>query len=539
MLINRIRVLLVLWALHHATGLHTRSWQTTRTNSIGRHHRNYYHFGISRRKSPCSFKLQPFISQTTLNDSSIPLEEVDLLYNKRKELFYDTEQDRYIEVKATSHREDERKKRRRTSLSGFVTRSLIPRISVALFPAGVTSNYFAFIRWRVLQRFVNANLHVFGTQSLLLGLGIKSRSAHLGALSAALNWVLKDALGKIVRMLWASHMGRRFDSDAKRWRFRSSFVFAAGNGLEIITYIYPGLFLVWATLANCCKQISMLTSSSTRTAIYNSFRDGSRENIGDITAKGEAQIAIVDLLGIASGVTLSRYIGTSVKSVVAIYAVLQVLEIFCMYRQLRNVVYRVLNFERLVTIAESYIKGHTETVLVNGERSIPTPEVLSRSERIFWPPKHLARRSLAFGSIGRAKLSPQELESLLEIFKKEHFLLVVGANIKNPPDRLLPAHPSRTTEEGCHIVLHTKASNLDIVKSTFALLLLRQALAPLDAEPSSMRTKDYLPLIKESLEKTNETFPGFLRELYKQGWESPARFMFGRVRMRADWPIQK
>ena len=77
----------------------------------------------------------------------------------------------------------------------------------------------------------------------------------------------------------------------------------------------------------------MLTSSATRNALYNSFKridgvdggkssdsvhgrnstvtggrrrsGGASENIGDITAKGEAQIAVVDLLGIASGICLS------------------------------------------------------------------------------------------------------------------------------------------------------------------------------------------------------------------------------------------
>ena len=77
----------------------------------------------------------------------------------------------------------------------------------------------------------------------------------------------------------------------------------------------------------------MLTSSATRNALYNSFKridgvnggksielasgqnstaiptrrgaSGATENIGDITAKGEAQIAVVDLLGIASGICLS------------------------------------------------------------------------------------------------------------------------------------------------------------------------------------------------------------------------------------------
>ena len=167
-----------------------------------------------------------------------------------------------------------------------------------------------------------------------MGLGIKSSATQLGALSAALKWVLKDALGKLVHMALASHMGRRFDSDAKQWRYRSSFVFAFGNFLEITTYILPSMFLVWATLANCFKQVSFLANSATRTAIYNSFWDGSRENIGDITAKGEAQITTVDSLGIASGVALSRVVGTSVQSVLAVYTVLQISEIYCMYRQL-------------------------------------------------------------------------------------------------------------------------------------------------------------------------------------------------------------
>lgn len=136
-----------------------------------------------------------------------------------------------------------------------------------------------------------------------MGLGIKSKHASTLGLSAALNWVLKDALGKIVRMVWASRMGRKFDPDAKRWRYRSSLLFAVGNGLEVLTYVYPSLFLLLATLANSLKQMSMLTSSSTRNAVYNSF--ASKENIGDITAKGEAQIAFVDLFGIASGIFLS------------------------------------------------------------------------------------------------------------------------------------------------------------------------------------------------------------------------------------------
>ena len=224
-------------------------------------------------------------------------------------------------------------------------------LNSAFVPEGVSQSYYRYVRWRILQRFVNANVHVIGTQSLLMGLRGMQRgrivaaaaaggAATLGA-AAATNWVLKDTLGKVVRMAWASRMGRKFDPDAKRWRFRASLIYALGNGLEVSTYLHPQYFLVLAMLANSCKQMSMLTSSATRNAIYNSFRridnessssggaaataganghngsaaatgsgnsrrgSGGMENIGDITAKGEAQIAVVDLLGIFSGICLS------------------------------------------------------------------------------------------------------------------------------------------------------------------------------------------------------------------------------------------
>jgi hypothetical protein len=494
------------------------------------------------------------------------LSEVDVLYESRSSLVFDPIQERYIKRNNYHSKDLATKQSSAQVASSFFRRNIMPRLSVAFLPAGVTPNYYRFIRWRVTQRFVNANLHVFGTQSLLLGLNFKSSSSlELGALSAALKWVLKDALGKIVRMLWAAQMGGRFDSDARRWRYRSAFCFAAGNGLEIVTYIFPQYFLLFATLGNCCKQVSMLTSSSTRTAIYNSFRDGSRENIGDITAKGEAQIAIVDLLGIASGVSLSRFLGTSVQSVLAAYVTLQALEIVCMYRQLRSVEYRVLNFERMIEVIGDFVDSVQATPTLNGTdavtaavnaaktslvtviedvpQGIMTPQQMAVTERIFLPPKNLSRRSKAFGSLGRAKLSPMELEKLLHIFRRERFILVVGANVKNPSGGLgrrhkRPHNRSIALQENCHIVLHSQATNLDIAKSTLALILLRSKLRVSQFDPTVVRSMDCMELIESSSREADQLFQLLLRKLSKQGWESPARFMFGRVHMRAEWPLQ-
>jgi hypothetical protein len=457
------------------------------------------------------------------------ISEVDVQYNTTTSLRYDPKLERFVTTRQVYEGRD-------PAISRTLTR-LGTIISSAFLPEGVKESYYPYMRWRILQRFVNANLNVIGTQSLLLALGIKSRSS-LG-LSAALNWVLKDALGKIARMLWASKMGRRFDSDAKRWRFRAAFLFAFGNYLEIVTYIHPQLFLLYATTANCFKQVAMLTSSSTRTAIYNSFRDGTRENIGDITAKGEAQIATVDLFGIASGVYLSRAVGTSVSSVLGLYVALQALEIVFMYSEIRSVQFSVLNFERLVQIIEGFCHSQINNSTQSSPTILPTPEEMSSTgERIFLPPKRLARRALAFGSLGRARLAPTELSSLMDMFQNERFLLVVGANTKR---RRWFGCRQRTYEEemkeNCHVVLHVDATNMDIVKSTLALSLLREKLAASEKR-AGVRTSDCWDIIEEAGKQADRLFPVLLRQMSDQGWAPPARFMFGRVHSRAKWPLR-
>ena len=167
------------------------------------------------------------------------------------------------------------------------------------------------------------------------------------------------------------------------------------------------VFLLFATLSNCLKQISMLTSSSTRNVIYNSFKGPNHSNIGDITAKGEAQISFVDLFGTSFGIFLSRRVGVSVCRLVACYALLQSMEVACMYMQIRSVVLKTYNFERLWGNVEGFVRGYVEGGKL-GE--IETPKDVARKERIFLKPKNCRRRADAFGSFKRANLDPDELK---------------------------------------------------------------------------------------------------------------------------------
>ncbi len=129
---------------------------------------------------------------------------------------------------------------------------LVPFIRHIFIPEDVSPDYISFTRWRCTQRFLSSTVNVFGTKALLIALGVNSK--HLGAI-ATTSWVLKDALGKLGRILWAGKMGQRFDADAKRWRFRSSLFYGIGSGLEIGTYVLPSLFFLFASCGNILKQV--------------------------------------------------------------------------------------------------------------------------------------------------------------------------------------------------------------------------------------------------------------------------------------------
>ena len=167
---------------------------------------------------------------------------------------------------------------------------------------------------------------------------------------------------------------------------------------------------------------------------------------------------------------------------------------------------------------------------------------------MFLPPKHLARRQIAFGSLGRSKLTPEELDHLIRMFAGDRFLLAVGENVKYPRYsnrwqkllRRLRTRRDRVTrlQENCHIVLHSQATNLDIVKSTLALTLLRRKLSTSPTlDPATMRSSDCYDLLAASLREANQRMAPLMRQISRKGWESPARLMFGSVKMRAEWPL--
>lgn len=372
----------------------------------------------------------------------------------------------------------------------------------SFFPDDVTPDYYSFTAWRFSQRCVSATIGVFGTSSLLFALGI--RSGRIGQ-AAVISWVLKEGLGRVGKMIWAGSMGKDFDVDPKRWRFRSAMLYAMGNGLEIVTQIFPASFLVFATMANSMKQVSMLTSSATRNAMYRSFGERS-QNIANITAKGEAQIVVADLIGMGCGIRLSKILGSSRQNILATYIGLTVLDLFGIYMELRQVVFRTLNAERSSILVKEYVR----------KGRLMTPSEVSPKERIFLKPRY--KMKVRLSSIAKAATCPKELDMLLRIFRREFFL--VGM-------------PKTKGEGPCRLVLRKGASNQDVLRAFLVVGYVERQLRNRGKKEEIM-LEEQEQILKSARKSAKKHFKHFFNAATQAGW-STETLLFNTMKRRGYW----
>lgn len=94
---------------------------------------------------------------------------------------------------------------------------------------------------------------------------------------------MKDGLGQLGGILFASRYGKNFDEDIKKWRFMAQVALNISIYIDILTLKFPHHFLLLASIANVGKNICFLLSSASRASINARF--AKNNNIGDISGK--------------------------------------------------------------------------------------------------------------------------------------------------------------------------------------------------------------------------------------------------------------
>ncbi|XP_047047054.1 protein root UVB sensitive 1, chloroplastic-like [Lolium rigidum] len=295
------------------------------------------------------------------------------------------------------------------------------------YPHSVSSDYMHYSLWRGVQGVASQISGVLSTQALLYAVGLGK-----GAIptAAAVNWVLKDGLGYLSKIL-LSKFGRHFDVNPKGWRLFADLLENAAYGLEILTPVFPHLFVPIGAAAGAGRSAAALIQAATRSCFYAGF--AVQRNFAEVIAKGEAQGMVSKFLGIMLGIALANRIGSSVPLALISFAGVTVVHMYCNLKSYQSIQLRTLNpYRASLVFSEYLLSGQVPSVKeVNDEEPLfPNSSVgaqLKKSEILSAEAKDAAERICRRLQLG-SKLSEiienkEDAHALVDLYKDEQYLL--------------------------------------------------------------------------------------------------------------------
>uniref|UniRef100_A0A0D9W389 DUF647 domain-containing protein n=1 Tax=Leersia perrieri TaxID=77586 RepID=A0A0D9W389_9ORYZ len=320
------------------------------------------------------------------------------------------------------------------------------------YPHSVSSDYLNYSLWRGVQGIASQISGVLSTQALLYAVGLGK-----GAIptAAAVNWVLKDGLGYLSKIL-LSKFGRHFDVNPKGWRLFADFLENTAYGLEILTPVFPHLFVPIGAVAGAGRSAAALiqtvpshlilesgnyahshhfrlnsAAAATRSCFYAGF--AVQRNFAEVIAKGEAQGMVSKFLGIMLGIALANRIGSSVPLALISFAGVTAVHMYCNLKSYQSIQLRTLNpYRANLVFSEYLLSGQVPSVKeVNDEEplflnlSIGVPR---KESKILSPEaKNAAEiicRRLQLGSkLSEIIEKKEDACALFDLYKDEQYLL--------------------------------------------------------------------------------------------------------------------
>ncbi|TVU00429.1 hypothetical protein EJB05_54139, partial [Eragrostis curvula] len=343
------------------------------------------------------------------------------------------------------------------------------------YPYSVNEGYLTYTKFRALQHFTSAMLHVLSTQSLLFAAGLRPTPAQ----ATAVSWILKDGMQHAGKLICSS-MGARMDSEPKSWRIFADVLYDLGTALDVISPLCPQLFLEVAGLGNFAKGIAVVAARATRLPIYSSFaKEG---NLSDLFAKGEAISTLFNVMGIGAGIGLASTVCSTTQGKLIAGPLLSAVHIYGVVQEMRATPVNTLNPQRTAMIVADFIKCG----------KVSSPAELRYREDLLFPNRLIEEAgSVKIGQPIRRVLSPQLVEQSRTTFPNEKFLLGPKGN-------------------KTYMVLEQSASGEDALRGWLV------AAFALDMERSGIGSRD--TVLNEAYEKMERVFPKFVSEVRSRGW---------------------
>ncbi|KAF8718966.1 hypothetical protein HU200_024935 [Digitaria exilis] len=295
------------------------------------------------------------------------------------------------------------------------------------YPHSVSSDYLNYSLWRAVQGVASQISGVLSTQALLYAVGLGK-----GAIptAAAVNWVLKDGLGYLSKIM-LSKFGRHFDVNPKGWRLFADLLENTAYGLEILTPVFPHLFVPIGAAAGAGRSAAALIQAATRSCFYAGF--AVQRNFAEVIAKGEAQGMVSKFVGIGLGIVLANHIGSSVPLAVISFAGVTAVHMYCNLKSYQSIQLRTLNpYRASLVFSEYLLSGQVPSVKeVNDEEPLFFNLSLGASRKdckiLSAEAKDAADkicRRLQLGSkLSEIIESKEDACALFDLYKNEQYLL--------------------------------------------------------------------------------------------------------------------
>jgi hypothetical protein len=365
----------------------------------------------------------------------------------------------------------------------------------AQYPKSVAPGYLGFVTFCFSASIAGSAAMVLSTQTLLLAVGIvgASHAGSAGILAGALNWVMKDFVGQLGGVIFASQMGqtRAFDSDPKRWRMVAAMALDAATLLELLSpLVAPSLVLPIASVANIGKNIGFLTASASRAALHQSLAIAG--NLGDVTAKAGSQAIMASLIGTSVGIGLSSLLQHDTLNFTMGFLGLSIIHQGCNYLSLRFVPLPHFNMQRLSLVLDEFFA--TKNVL--------SPADVSNQESFFplvSPNKHTKEWLFVGRPLEQVCPDPQRLEELLKI---------------TPNDSSYIISLNDSTTNIIDIIYFRDATGDDVVRGVYHAWMIRNL-----TKDEALHNDEY-NMVNLTYQQVQQSFPDFLRQVQDQGWNT-------------------
>ncbi|MBA0851718.1 hypothetical protein Goshw_024765 [Gossypium schwendimanii] len=389
-------------------------------------------------------------------------------------------------------------------------------------PKQVSENYIGYVKWKFLHRVFSSALQVLATQAMFRAIGIGYSRSLTSA--AALNWVLKDGLGRLSRCIYTASLASAFDTNLKlplillfvvlsrlkRVRFTTSMLFTFSIGVELLTPVFPHHFLLLASLANIAKQMSLACYMATSPPIHRSFAIA--DNLAEVSAKSQIQSVCFDNLGLMLAAVLNMLLKNNQRLQTGLpfilYPIFSAIDLFGIYQGLKHVHLQTLTKDRLEIIIDSWISSGY----------VPSPEEVSKDEEInFMWSKGKEPLRIRIGCLNpKAQLSKLSVMTMQSVSNEDHYFICT---------EIVYQGLAKTREQGILLCIREGARTADVIMGLLQACYVRKALrssmwesTTKASDSSDLILKEWFKLIDDSKRYVKQQFGPLNEQMMVRGW---------------------